>query len=129
MFHVKHFYDSDVISICWQDRGMSGTPRVKPRRPRKLFLQGRREAANLTQEEAGAKLRPPVAGMTVSRWETGTSRPNDNVLAALGEVYGCEPEDFYYDPQLDPTPNQLLRGQDPGVIDAAMKMLRGLRQG
>jgi len=101
---------------------------VKPRRPRKLFIQERREKVGLSQKTVGERLKPHVSDMTVSRWETGKSRLSDQVMAALAEVLDCEPEDFYHDPEGDPTPNQLLRGQPPDVRKTALQMLRGLRR-
>jgi hypothetical protein len=45
----------------------------------------------------------------------------------VAHVLSIEPEDLFHHPD-KPSANQLLRGQPPDVVDAAMRMLGGLRK-
>lgn len=102
--------------------------KIYPRRPRKVYLAEWREAKGLTQKQLAERLEADV--MTVSRWELGRVAISTDALAALAEALGgdlMEPEDLYHSPD-SPTPNQLLRGQPPDVIDSALKMLRAIRK-
>lgn len=68
--------------------------------------------------------------MTVSRWELGKVAISTDALAALSEALGgtlMEPEDLYHHPDA-PSPNQLLRGQPPEVVESAMRVIRALRK-
>ena len=51
-----------------------------------------RVAANLLQEEAAASLQ--VDRSTVSKWETGDSRPRADKLMAIANLYGCNVSDL-----------------------------------
>lgn len=102
--------------------------KIYPRRPRRVFLAEHREAKGLTQKQLADRLGSDV--MTVSRWELGKTALSTDALAAVSEaLWGDlgEPEDLYHHPDA-PTPNQLLRGQPPDVIDSAMRMLRAIRK-
>ena len=50
-------------------------------------LRAAREAAGLTQAAASAALACSLR--TVSRWETGATKPDDRDLRAIAAVYGC----------------------------------------
>lgn len=67
--------------------------------------------------------------MTVSRWERQETAMNIDTLDAVAKALGggLEGEDLFHHPD-KPSPNQLLRGQPPEVIDSAMKMIRALRK-
>lgn len=108
---------------------MPGRQRVRPNRHRKIYLAEHREAhkPKLTQKALGELLTPPVSDMTVSRWENGETLMSTEVLAAVAEALGKEPEDLYYPPSTE-TPNRLLRGQSEGVQSAAIRMIKGLRE-
>lgn len=102
--------------------------KIYPRRPRKVYVAEWREAKGLTQKQLAERLESDV--MTVSRWELGKVAISTDALAALAEALGgdlMEPEDLYHHPD-QPTPNQLLRGQAPDIIDSAMKMIRAIRK-
>lgn len=115
-------------SICWQTQEMGGRARVRPRKPRKIYLAEHRESVpGLTQKALGQLLRPKVSDMTVSRWETGESIMSTEVLAAVAEVLEKHPEDLYYPPETQ-TPNALLRDQPASVVASAIKMIKGLRE-
>jgi transcriptional regulator with XRE-family HTH domain len=102
--------------------------KIYPRRKRKVYLAEWRLHRGLSQKQLADRLESDV--MTVSRWELGKTAISTDALAALAEALGgdlMEPEDLYHHPD-QPTPNQLLRGQPPEVIDNAMKMLRAIRR-
>jgi transcriptional regulator with XRE-family HTH domain len=102
--------------------------KIYPRRKRKVYLSEWRLAKGLSQKQLADRLESDV--MTVSRWELGKTAISTDALAALAEALGgdtMEPEDLYHHPD-QPTPNQLLRGQPPEVVDSAMKMLRAIRR-
>ena len=56
-------------------------------------LRELREAAKLTQKEAGAKL--GVGQSAVSMWETGESRPKTEILPKIAEVYECSVSELF----------------------------------
>lgn len=53
-----------------------------------------REETGRSQEEFGAKLRPPVSGATVSRWEADVHTPSAEHLRAISEAVGRSPDYF-----------------------------------
>jgi transcriptional regulator with XRE-family HTH domain len=99
--------------------------RIGPRRPRRTFLAEWRELRGHTQQELGDVL--GVSDVTVSRWETGRALLNTDVLAAVAEALHIEPQDLYRHPD-QPSADELLRGQPPEIVDAAIRMIRGLRR-
>lgn len=102
--------------------------KIYPRRRRKVFLAEWRLHKGLSQKQLADRLESDV--MTVSRWELGKTAISTDALAALAEALGgdlMEPEDLYHHPD-QPTPNQLLRGQPPEVIDSAIRMLKAIRR-
>jgi len=123
----QHIQISDENSKGWHSPRMGGRRRIVPHQERKLFLAEWRESRGLTQKELGAKFRPKVADMTVSRWETGESKMNTDVMAAVAEMLGIEPEDLYHDPAV-PSANMLLRDQTGEVVDHALKMIKSIRR-
>lgn len=56
-------------------------------------LRALREAANLTQKEAAAKL--GVGQSAVSMWETGESKPKTEILPQIAAVYGCSISELF----------------------------------
>lgn len=56
-------------------------------------LKALREAANLTQKEAAAKL--GVVQSAVSMWETGESKPKTGILPKIAAVYGCSISELF----------------------------------
>lgn len=52
-----------------------------------MGLKSMREAANLTQKEAAAKL--GVHQSAVAQWETGRTSPRTARLAQIAALYGC----------------------------------------
>lgn len=60
-----------------------------------------RVAANLLQEEAAASLQ--VDRSTVSKWETGDSRPRADKLLAIANLYGCNVSDLLVNTSDDKT--------------------------
>ena len=101
--------------------------KIGPRKPRKIFLAEHRENRGLTQEQLAARLE--TTAMTVSRWERRATAVSTDTLEAIAEALGgnLEAEDLYHHPD-EPTPNQLLRGQPPEVIESAMRMIRAIRR-
>lgn len=101
--------------------------KIGPRRQRKIYLAEHREARGLTQEQLAARLE--TTGMTVSRWERQATSMTTGTLQAIAEALGggLEAEDLYHHPD-QPSPNQLLRGQPPEVIESAMRLIRALRR-
>ena len=102
--------------------------KIYPRRPRKVYLAEWRLHRGLSQKQLAERLESDV--MTVSRWELGKTAISTDALAALAEALGgdmMEPEDLYHHPDT-PSPNQLLRGQSPEVIDNAIRMLKALQR-
>lgn len=78
-------------------------------------------------KELGERLE--TSEMTVHRWETYQTRVDVPTLAAIAYALGgnLEGEDLLHHPDR-PTPNQLLRGQPPEVVDTAIRMLLALRK-
>lgn len=106
---------------------MSGRSRIRPKRPRKIYLAEHREAAGFSQKSLGEALRPKVSDMTVSRWENGKTLMSTEVMAAVAEVIGIEPEDLYYPPGVR-TANAILRGQPEAIRQQAIGVLEALTQ-
>jgi transcriptional regulator with XRE-family HTH domain len=103
--------------------------KIHPRRIRKVFLTEWREHYGLTQKQLAERLECDV--MTVSRWELGKTAMRSDSMAAVAEALGgdlMEPEDLYSHPDR-PTPNQLLRGQPPEIIEQALTIIRAIRKG
>lgn len=104
---------------------MPGVTRIGPRRPRRIYLLEWRESRGLTQKQLGERL--GVTDMTISRWELGRSLLNTDVLAAMAEALGIEPQDLYHHPDT-PTADALLRGQSVEIRDQALSIIRAIRK-
>lgn len=112
---------------------MAGSPRIGPRRPRRIFLEEWRKARGLSQKALGERFDPAVSNVTVGRWERAArgergddaSQMNDDVRAAVAEALDIEVEDLYRHPD-QPSADALLRNADEPTRDAAFKMLEGL---
>lgn len=96
---------------------MPGVARIGPKRPRMVYLAEWRESRGLTQKQLADRL--GVTDMTVSRWERKTALLNTNVLAAVSEALGIEPQDLYRHPD-QPSADALLRGQPAKVQETAI---------
>jgi len=79
----------------------------------------------LSQDGLGERLNPPVAGMTVSRWETGVSRMSDQVMAAVAEALDAEPQDLYRHPKTE-SADALMREAPDDLRDAAMRAVAAI---
>jgi len=101
--------------------------RIGPKRPRQVFLAEWREEVGLTQEQLAQRV--GKTAMTVSRWERGETQMNKGTMDAVADAIkgGMEGEDLYYHPKR-PSPNMLLRNQPEEIVDAAIKMIMGLRR-
>jgi transcriptional regulator with XRE-family HTH domain len=99
--------------------------RIGPRKPVRLFLAEWRESRNLTQQQLADRLE--TSDVTVSRWETGSRRPDDGAKSAIAWVLGIEVVDLYRHPQ-QPSADALLRGQPAEVVDQAMKVITAIRR-
>jgi len=100
-------------------------PRIGPRKPIKIYLAEWRESRGLTQEQLANRL--GTTDVTVSRWETGRSLLNTDVMGAIADALDIESEDLYHHPA-QPTPNALMRDQAPDVVDQAIKLLKAIRR-
>jgi transcriptional regulator with XRE-family HTH domain len=99
--------------------------RIGPRHPHRIFIAEWREKKDLTQEQLGERL--GTSDVTISRWETGKRKPDLDAQAAIAEALGIELTDLFRHPDT-PSADALLRDQPAEVIDAAFRMLRGLRR-
>lgn len=106
--------------------------RIGPRRPRRIYMAEWRDYRGLTQKQLGARFDPPVADMTISRWEraaaAGRRLPNTafmstDVLAAVAEALDCEPQDLYRHPA-QPSADELLRNASPEEQARAVAIVR-----
>lgn len=94
-------------------------------RPFRLYIAEWRDDKGLTQQQLADRL--GTSDVTISRWETGKRRPDDNARAAIAEALDIQPLDLYRDPG-QPSADALLRGQPPEVIDQAMKLIKAIRR-
>lgn len=100
--------------------------RIGPRRPRRIYLAEWRDHRGLTQEQLGQRL--GVAGVSISRWETGRVLLSTDVMAAIAEALApMEPQDLYRHPD-QPSADALLRDQPPEVRDQAIKLIQAIRR-
>lgn len=58
-------------------------------------LKRAREAAGLSQREAGEHFHPPMRRNEVGRAENGQARPGEMKLLKFAEIYGVDPGYFY----------------------------------
>lgn len=98
-------------------------PRIGPRKPVRLFLAEWRESRNLTQQQLADRL--DTSDVTVSRWETGKRRPDDDAKSAIAWVLGIEVVDLYRHPD-HPSADALLRGQPVEIQDQGFRVIEAL---
>jgi len=79
----------------------------------------------MTQQQVADALNS--TDVTISRWETGSRRPDLDAQEALAEVYGIEAVDLRRHPGVE-SADSLLRGQRPEIIANAMKMIKAIRE-
>jgi transcriptional regulator with XRE-family HTH domain len=101
--------------------------RIGPKRQRQVFLPEWRVHFGLTQEQLAQRI--GKTAMTVSRWERGETQMNKATMDAVAEALRAdmEGEDLYYHPDR-PSPNMLLRGQPPEIVDQAIKLIKAIRR-
>lgn len=102
--------------------------RIGPKRPFRLYIAEWRELKGLTQAQLGARLGPKgVSDVTVSRWETGSRKPDLNVQAAIAEALDIDPYDLLRHPS-QPSADALLRDQPPEIREQAIKLIQAIRK-
>jgi len=99
-------------------------PRIGPRKPVRLFLAEWRDSRGLTQQQLADRLE--TSDVTVSRWETGKRKPDDDVKAAIAWVLGIELVDLYRHPN-QPSADALLRGAPAETVDQAIRVITAMR--
>lgn len=105
-------------------------PRILPRRPVRVFLAEHREAhvPKMTQEDLGARIRPPVDKGTVSRWESAPpGRLSTGVIAAYAEALGKTAPEMYFPPNRGPSLDIMAAGLDDDLRGRAVAILEALR--
>jgi transcriptional regulator with XRE-family HTH domain len=103
-------------------------PRIGPRKPLRLYIAEWRESRGLSQEQLGARLGPKgVSDVTVSRWETGSRKPDENAQAAIAEALDIDINDLRRHPD-QPSADALLRGQPKEIVEQAIKLIRAIRR-
>jgi transcriptional regulator with XRE-family HTH domain len=101
-------------------------PRIGPRKPVKLYLAEWRESRHLTQQQLADRL--DTSDVTVSRWETGKRRPDDDAKSAIAWVLGIEVVDLYRHPgQL--SADALLRDAPADIQDQGLRVIEALVAG
>jgi len=95
-------------------------PRIGLRKPVRLYLAEWRETKGLTQQQLADRL--DTSDVTISRWETGKRRPDDDAKASIAWVLGIDIVDLYRHPDR-PTADALLRGQPDEVRDQGLRVL------
>lgn len=101
-------------------------PRIGPRKPVKLYLAEWRESRHLTQQQLADRLE--TSDVTISRWETGKRRPDDDAKSAIAWVLGIEVVDLYRHPA-QPSADALLRDASPEVKDQGFRVIEALIAG
>lgn len=100
-------------------------PRIGPRKPVRLFLAEWRESRGLTQQQLADRL--DTSDVTVSRWETGKRKPDEDAKGAICWVLGIEVVDLYRHPD-QPSADALLRDQPQDVQDQALRIIAAMRR-
>lgn len=95
----------------------------KPFKP--LFIQERREALGMTQEEL-AKIMG-VDAMSVSRWERGLRFPRGRRLPQLAQALKCTVNDLYHEPTDLVSIDSMLSGASKGLRKQAEAIIRALK--
>lgn len=65
--------------------------------------------------------------MTVSRWEIGTAKLSNYVMAALAEALNCDVTDLFRHPN-QPSADALLRDQPEDIKEQAIKLIMAIRK-
>lgn len=99
-------------------------PRIGPRKPVRLYLAEWREQKGLTQQQLADRLE--TTDVTVSRWETGKRKPDDDVKSAIAWVLGIELVDLYRHPDR-PSADALLRGAPAETVDQVLRVITAMR--
>lgn len=99
--------------------------RIGPKVPQKNFIAEWREKRGLTQEQLGGRI--GVSDVTVSRWETGTRKPDLSAQAAICEALGgnLQPADLFRHPDT-PSADALLRNQPQEIREQAIAVIEAL---
>lgn len=90
-----------------------------------LFIQERREALGMTQEELAEIM--GVDAMSVSRWERGLRFPRGWRLPQLAEALKCSVNDLYHEPTDLVSIDSLLSGASRGLRKQAEAIIRAMR--
>jgi transcriptional regulator with XRE-family HTH domain len=101
-------------------------PRIGPRKPVKLYLAEWRESRRLTQQQLADRL--DTSDVTISRWETGKRRPDDDAKSAIAWVLGIEVVDLYRHPDR-PSADALLRDAPADIQDQGLRVIEALVAG
>lgn len=108
-----------VTKLC----GMAKRPRIKPKRPPKIYIREWREAMDLSLDDMAARLRTSKA--TLSRKET-MHRVNDlDWIAACAEVFNRNLEDMFHPPG-ERRADEMVRDMPPEMRDIALDALSGM---
>src|SRR4051812_48750796 len=101
--------------------------RIGPRKPARLYLVEWREKYALTQELLAARL--GTSHVTISRWETGKRKPDNDALQAIAEALNPDMDwhALYRHPGR-PTADDLLRDQPPEVVEQALRLIKAIRR-
>lgn len=99
--------------------------RIGPRKPVRLYLAEWRAKKGLTQQQLADRLE--TSDVTVSRWETGERKPDDDAKAAIAWVLGIELVDLYRHPD-QPSADALLRDQPAEIQDQAFRVIAAMRR-
>ncbi len=100
-------------------------PRIGSRRPVKLYLAEWRESRQLTQQQLADRL--DTTDVTISRWETGKRRPDDQAKGDIAWVLGIEVVDLYRHPDR-PSADALLRDQPQEIQEQAFRVIAAMRR-
>jgi len=95
------------------------------KKPVRLYLAEWREKRGLTQQQLADRLE--TSDVTISRWETGKRRPDDDAKSAISWVLGIEVVDLYRHPE-QPSADALLRGQPTEIQEQAFRVIAAMRR-
>jgi len=102
--------------------------RIRPKTPVRVYLQLWRESKNLTQEQVGNRITPPVDKGTVSRWETAApGRISTGVIAAYAEAIGQHVRDMYGKPDDGPSLDAIAADLTRELREQAVNVVTALR--
>lgn len=104
-------------------------PRIRPKRPIRVYFALWREQAHLSQERLGQRFKPPVAKGTVSKWEN--AKPGSlttGLVEAYAEALGREWRDMYRRPEDGPSLDALADDLNAESHKAVADMIIALRR-